>query len=86
MDKKQMLITMIDDMASALMDRSSLGYSRYLESRAKLIELIESLVEDDKSKHSIMAAIIGNVDKYLESDVALANKLRQNHMGMDVGY
>lgn len=80
-EKKDILIAMIDDMTAAIMDRSSQGYSRFLDSRSQLIKLLETYAEEDKKKTAIMNSIIGNVDKYLECDVALSNKLQNDTAG-----
>lgn len=80
-EKKDILIAMIDDMTAAIMDRSSQGYSRFLDSRSQLIKLLETYAEEDKKKTAIMNSIIGNVDKYLECDVALSNKLQKDTAG-----
>ena len=80
-EKKDMLINMIDDMTAAIMDRSSQGYSRFLDSRSQLIKLLETYAEEDKKKTAIMNSIIGNIDKYLECDVALSNKLQKYTAG-----
>lgn len=80
-EKKDILIAMIDDMTAAIMDRSSQGYSRFLDSRSQLIKLLESYAENDKKKTAIVNSIIGDVDKYLECDVSLANKLEKDAAG-----
>ena len=80
-EKKDILINMIDDMTAAIMDRSSQGYSRFLDSRSQLIKLLETYAEEDKKKTAIMNSIIGNIDKYLECDVALSNKLQKDAAG-----
>ena len=69
------------DMTAAIMDRSSQGYSRFLDSRSQLIKLLESYAENDKKKTAIVNSIIGDVDKYLECDVSLANKLEKDAAG-----
>ena len=80
-EKKDILINMIDDMTAAIMDRSSQGYSRFLDSRSQLIKLLETYAEEDKKKTAIMNSIIGNIDKYLECDVLLSNKLQKDAAG-----
>ena len=49
-EKKKILMSLIDDMTAAALDRSSQGYTQFLEIRSKLIEIIDSFVKEDKAR------------------------------------
>ena len=46
-EKKKILMSLIDDMTAAALDRSSQGYNQFLHCRSELIEVVDSFVRDD---------------------------------------
>ena len=48
--KKKILMSLIDDMTAAALDRSSQGYSQFLHCRSELIEVIDTYMEEDRQR------------------------------------
>lgn len=49
-EKKKILMSLIDDMTAAALDRSSQGYSQFLHCRSELIEVIDTFVKEDRAR------------------------------------
>lgn len=60
--KKKILMSLIDDMTAAALDRSSQGYNQFLHCRSELIEIIDTYMEEDKKRIECVLAITEKVN------------------------
>jgi len=62
-DKKKMLMTVIDDMTAAALDKSSQGYSQFLEYRNQMIQIIDTFMQEDKERIAFALDVAEKVEK-----------------------
>ena len=60
--KKKILMSLIDDMTAAALDRSSQGYSQFLHCRSELIEVIDNYMEEDRQRIQFALSIAQQVE------------------------
>lgn len=64
--KKKILMSLIDDMAAAALDRSSQGYSQFLQCRSELIEVIDKYMQEDQLRIDFASSIADQLTKIFE--------------------
>lgn len=64
--KKKVLMSLIDDMTAAAVDRSSQGYSQFLQCRSELIETIDKYMEEDRKRIEFALTISHQVHKIFD--------------------
>lgn len=63
-EKKIALLQVIDDMTAAAIDRSSQGYSQFLQYRNDLIALIDSYAKEDESRTEFAKCVSSKLDEF----------------------
>ena len=66
--KKKILMSLIDDMTAAALDRSSQGYGQFLQCRSELIEVIDQYMEEDRERIEFALNIVDQVNKIFQKD------------------
>lgn len=66
--KKKILMSLIDDMTAAAIDRSSQGYSQFLHCRSELIEVIDQYMEEDRQRIDFALSIAEQVNKIFQKE------------------
>lgn len=66
--KKQILMSLIDDMTAAALDRSSQGYSQFLQCRGELVEIIDRYMKEDQMRLDFALSISQQLSKIFEFD------------------
>jgi hypothetical protein len=66
-DKRTVLISLIDDMTAAAIDRSSQGYSQFLQCRNELLKTIDGFVEADDKRNAAASDIAKKIQEYFET-------------------
>ena len=61
-------MNLIDDMTAAALDRSSQGYSQFLQCRSELIEVIDQYMEEDRERIEFALNIVDQVNKIFQKD------------------
>lgn len=64
--KKKVLMSLIDDMTAAAVDRSSQGYNQFLQCRSELIETIDKYMEEDRKRIEFALNIVQQVNKIFD--------------------
>ena len=65
-EKKMILISLIDDMTAAAVDRSGQGYSQFLQCRSELLKTIDAYIEVDIKRDALAESISHNISQYFE--------------------
>jgi hypothetical protein len=66
--KKKILMSLIDDMTAAAIDRSSQGYSQFLHCRSELIEVIDTYMEEDRQRIAFALSVAEQVNKIFQKE------------------
>lgn len=66
--KKKILMSLIDDMTAAALDRSSQGYSQFLHCRSELIEVIDSYMKEDQMRMDFALSVAQQVNEIFQID------------------
>lgn len=66
--KKKILMSLIDDMTAAALDRSSQGYSQFLYCRSELIEVIDKYMREDQMRIDFALNIVNQVNEIFQFD------------------
>lgn len=67
-EKKKILMSLIDDMTAAALDRSSQGYSQFLHCRSELIAIIDSYMREDQMRIEFASDMQKRLNKFFEID------------------
>ena len=62
-EKKKILMSLIDDMTAAALDRSSQGYSQFLHCRSELIEVIDSFMREDEARIKFAVYVAEEIER-----------------------
>lgn len=60
--KKVILMSLIDDMTAAAIDRSTQGHLQFLQLRTQLIEMIDQYAKEDRERITAVKAAIKHLD------------------------
>ena len=66
--KKKILMSLIDDMTAAALDRSSQGYSQFLHCRSELIEVIDTYMKEDQLRVDFALSVAKQVNEIFQFD------------------
>ena len=66
--KKKILMSLIDDMTAAALDRSSQGYSQFLHCRSELIEVIDTYMKEDQMRVDFALNVAKQVNEIFQFD------------------
>ena len=66
--KKHVLMNLIDDMAAAALDRSSQGYSQFLNYRKDLISLVDIYMEEDRERLEFVSSTMLRAQELFKKD------------------
>ena len=61
--KKKILMSLIDDMTAAAVDRSSHSYLQFLECRSKLIEVVDMFMKEDEERILFAKNVYQQIEK-----------------------
>lgn len=64
--KKKILMSLIDDMAAAAIDKTGHGYQQFLQCRTELMETIDRYMEEDKKRLELTQSIAQQIVSSLE--------------------
>ena len=65
-EKKQILMTLIDDMTAAAIDHSAHGYSQFLHCRGELVSAIDKYMQEDQERIDFALNVASQVNKIFQ--------------------